>query len=392
MARTTALYYPHIDIHDNNWLMTALLYWDSVATIFPDGMAEYETQVCRDLHTAGYLEQVVVESDDPAVRSVSEQMLDHLTSPSFPRALARRDAVVPLDGAGPSQDILDRAPEYVFMHPSKMAGEFRRYLRDLGHLHPELNRDDGQGPMLVSAPVANHYMTLLAERKSHEFHMALATYESLHEDSVREARAANYLNTLPYGLQSRRGRRGLGGRRDYRQLPPQPSRQLAEGVMAHIVLDALRVHPSTDVYDVVRFREDHEMELAEFRKVVAGFGSTVEEGLTDAALYQAAMDYFKTEIRPSTSRLKARLKESRIRATWGALKSTAFTRGGTFALGVALSAIALGPYALVAAGGLSIVLTAIAYRQDRAALLRDSKYSYVLSLENHFGGTRPIPD
>ena len=37
MAFTRALYYPTIDISNEEWLKTAILYWDEINTIVPQG-------------------------------------------------------------------------------------------------------------------------------------------------------------------------------------------------------------------------------------------------------------------------------------------------------------------------------------------------------------------
>ncbi len=49
---TQALFYPWIDIRDEAWLKTSLLYWDSVRTIVPESIdAPYSTEVGRALRS-----------------------------------------------------------------------------------------------------------------------------------------------------------------------------------------------------------------------------------------------------------------------------------------------------------------------------------------------------
>lgn len=38
MAFTRALYYPTIDITNEQWLKTAILYWDEISTIVPSSI------------------------------------------------------------------------------------------------------------------------------------------------------------------------------------------------------------------------------------------------------------------------------------------------------------------------------------------------------------------
>ena len=44
----SALYYPHIDIHDPMWLRSAILFWDEIQTIVPSAIANpYESEDTR---------------------------------------------------------------------------------------------------------------------------------------------------------------------------------------------------------------------------------------------------------------------------------------------------------------------------------------------------------
>ena len=46
-----ALFYPWIDIQDEAWLKTSLLYWDSIRTIVPESIdASYSTETGRNLY------------------------------------------------------------------------------------------------------------------------------------------------------------------------------------------------------------------------------------------------------------------------------------------------------------------------------------------------------
>ena len=56
MAFTDALYYPDIDIADEQWLRTALLYWNAVHTIVPISVKEpYSTETAKILRSEGFL-------------------------------------------------------------------------------------------------------------------------------------------------------------------------------------------------------------------------------------------------------------------------------------------------------------------------------------------------
>ena len=45
----SVLYFPHIEIRDKSWLLSTLLFWDSVYTIVPYGDREYSYSFSRQL-------------------------------------------------------------------------------------------------------------------------------------------------------------------------------------------------------------------------------------------------------------------------------------------------------------------------------------------------------
>ena len=56
MAFTRALYYPSIDIPNENWLKTAILYWDEINTIVPSSIDNpYQEQVTQFLSNEGVI-------------------------------------------------------------------------------------------------------------------------------------------------------------------------------------------------------------------------------------------------------------------------------------------------------------------------------------------------
>jgi hypothetical protein len=379
MPHTTALYYPHIDIHNETWVKTALLYWDKLATIVPASSPEYKTAWCKELNREGLLEAIPVGPSDREIEDIMDQMLDLLTSPALPRTLAQ--------SCGTSQEKaehLARMQSFAYMHPDKLAGELRYYLRELG-----LSREGYENEYLrVARPFAEYYMSVLATEKARRLGFALTTYDSVFDDISRLHDAGGHLGTVPFGYYDRFDYRHEVRR--HRRERPEAARLLAEGVIAHVVFESLQIHPTTSLSDVLRFRERHADELARFRTAIGSFVKDFQDGMSDAAIYQRALDVYTNELRPQMLELKAKLEQDRLRAFYSAFKSAAFSNATSLALGVALSASTLGPYALAVGAGLSAVLTAIAYRQDREELLRRSPYSYVLAVDKTFG-TSLIP-
>jgi len=76
-----ALYYPWIDVSDEAWLKTALLYWDSVRTIVPESInAPYSTDTGRTLQDAGFLVPLRVHSGMDEIEDLAADVLTYLQS------------------------------------------------------------------------------------------------------------------------------------------------------------------------------------------------------------------------------------------------------------------------------------------------------------------------
>ncbi len=65
-----ALYYPTIDISDEDWLKTAYLFWDGIRTIVPESMADkaYGNNTTMFLAEVGFLEPIIVRPDSNIIR------------------------------------------------------------------------------------------------------------------------------------------------------------------------------------------------------------------------------------------------------------------------------------------------------------------------------------
>ncbi len=64
MAFTKALYYPWIDIKDEGWLKSAILYWEKIQTIVPASVEQpYDTRTAKEFHYEGLLVPLHVKPD-----------------------------------------------------------------------------------------------------------------------------------------------------------------------------------------------------------------------------------------------------------------------------------------------------------------------------------------
>lgn len=81
MAFTKALFYPTIDIQNENWLKTAILFWDEIFTIVPASYDNpYQEQATRFLHNEGILKPFFVNPDRDFIEELSDDTLNYLNS------------------------------------------------------------------------------------------------------------------------------------------------------------------------------------------------------------------------------------------------------------------------------------------------------------------------
>src|SRR5262245_26340829 len=82
MPFSQAIYYPFIDITDDAWLKTSLLYWDSVRTIVPESIEDpYSSRTAQALQDAGFLLPLRVHSEMEEIEELVPEVMAHLSSP-----------------------------------------------------------------------------------------------------------------------------------------------------------------------------------------------------------------------------------------------------------------------------------------------------------------------
>src|SRR5947199_10558265 len=89
MAFTKALYYPRIEVPNEGWLKTAMLYWDEVKTIVPASMPDpYTGSTSQELFHARVLTPLHVHPQLDCVERLAEKGLDYLGSTEADGGLA----------------------------------------------------------------------------------------------------------------------------------------------------------------------------------------------------------------------------------------------------------------------------------------------------------------
>ncbi|MCC6189055.1 MAG: hypothetical protein IT318_08465 [Anaerolineales bacterium] len=366
-----ALFYPWIDIRDEAWLKTALLYWDSVRTIVPESIdAPYSTDAGRALEEADFLVPLRVSSGMDEIEELTEDVLAYLgTTEGAELLIAER--------GGHRYDIhVEKLPyqlgRLAEIHPEKLPYEIR-------HVLHKLAAPSERGPewLRVDERFADFYMTLLASRLAERVGACLLTSIPAADRLAVSARLDAQLNGLiPWGMH-RHWRRW----REYEAFGPRHRmpRHLAPGMLANLAIERVGIAPDTPIDRLLEFREKHRDELAQFRTKVEQLAASVEADLPAEALRQRITDLHTREVVPAISNLKAALKGRRIRWLSDGLLKVAFLSAGSSTM-LVMAGLAV-PTALLAGAGISLITTGIMYNVDRRESLRENPFAYLLSVE-----------
>jgi hypothetical protein len=367
MAFSKALYYPSIEIRDEGWLKTAILYWDEIKTIVPASMSEpYETPTCLELYHEGVLSPYHVNPEMESIRNLAGEVLEYIDSQEAEGIILERES----RHAHIHPEKLPDFRRFVEMHPEKLAAEVEHRLLHLGRKRGEwLDVDEG---------FARFYMTLLATKLSE--HAGLGLLTNL-PSSDRFAMSARLDSRLFTRLRSPdpHWRRYHWHHYSERRMPST----LAQAMLSELTLRQVWVSPETPVRDILKFKVDYKSELGRFRGKLAELTKVVDQTVPLEALQQLVQDAYNNEFTPAMNDLRGALKGSGITCVVESFMKTSLLSLGTGSLLVNLG---LGvPQALLASAGISLTASIVLFNLNRQEELRKNPYSYVLAAEKRFG-------
>lgn len=366
VAASSALYYPYIDVQNERWLRSAVLFWDELRTIVPESIREpYSSETAKALADSGVLIPVKVASDMQEIQELTDSVLDYLTDP----------AAAPL---------LIGSEHRTRLHPGKLSP----FLNDLVRVHPEklpymMNdylrsslREDG----FYSVPrsFADFYMTLLATKLAGRLGLGLVT-ESANADKL----AVTVRQGRPFGATdpefSHRRRHGYFDAFGHpRRLPAQ----VYPALLLDMTVQTIDIPQEASVGELLAFKESHKEELAVYRKEISRLASEVPADSSVEAARQALSDQYKNNVLPALRSLRKSLKAQGWEASLnGFLKASFFTAAPTSA---AILAGMPSSIALLAGVGVSVTASAVMLASQRTKSKLDSPYSYLLSVEKRF--------
>lgn len=81
MGFTKALFYPTIDIRNEDWLKNAVLFWDEISTIVPSTINNpYQRRTTEYLSDEGILRPIHVNPDHDLINDLTDDTLNYLNT------------------------------------------------------------------------------------------------------------------------------------------------------------------------------------------------------------------------------------------------------------------------------------------------------------------------
>lgn len=372
MAFSKALYYPWIEVQDESWLKNAILYWDKIQTIVPRSINKpYKNKTAKALFKEGLLIPFYVYPDLEDVEEITEDVLEYINSTEGAQVLLSEDVA---DSRFIHPDKFSgRIFEAISMYPEKLPFKIQEILRE--------SLDNEGGWISVDRRFANFYMTLLATHLSGKHGIALLTDSASNSQLANIARLDGHLSLYPTGYDDMR--RHARAWRMY----SKRDRSLAQGMLADLILEGIRIDPDTHVDKIITFRNKFQNELGNFRTKIDELTREISNEQPLEALRQNIYDKYLNEVKPAIESLKKGLKDNLIRSvTDNFLKISSFSIPTT-SISLALLGLSI-PYALLAGTGISLTANSVRYNVDKAQTLRQNPYSYLLKAQKEFDPNR----
>jgi hypothetical protein len=284
----------------------------------------------------------------PEIVELSDQVLTYLDSPEAKKLLKPKKRIVRFAASKSSRRFHRRAAS---SNEDKLPSKIKQLIRK-----PPSSLD---GWLDVDERFADFYVTLLATRLSENRGMGLLADEHPFDQLALTAK----LDSVPS--------RGSEGKK----VP----KQLAQGMLANLVIERIGIDPETPIEKLLKFRQKYADELGTFRTKIGDLTKTIEGDLPLAALSQQVNDIYTNEYLPTFNAFTSALRASRIKFLAESILKVSFFSVPLTSLAVVLAGSSVPHAVLIEAGAaLSLTLGAVSYNIDRTNQISQSPYLYLL--------------
>jgi hypothetical protein len=334
-----ALYYPRAEAVTAAWLKAALLYWERVLRMVPDGVALEDDDEVRELESAGLVRNVSpTPFREVAGRRFEEERLDDL--------LSREGAAT---GAGPSDGNGDFDP----IPLSEMCDPI-----------PLSEMDEG----LVSRLKARKLLQIEGARARLPAEVALQYRCALVCTAGDELAAAPVAERGPLDVAC-----AHPGLRRPGRTAGAPANGFAWARLA-LPFPAPGAMVTLSPARLIELRSEYAAQRRAFRTLVQERAASIF-ALSSPEAIRSHLDDFAKEVREQTQAQREMLDSKRIRAI-----RALFGISGPLSITTALASLGVPPLAALAGGAGAVGLQVVKWFQDRS-LARPSHSHYLLSLE-----------
>lgn len=361
----SALYYPTIDIHNERWLKSAVLFWDRIETIVPESEDHpYRRRSTRVLHENEILFAHKVNPFSDEVRGIEEDVIQFMDTPEGKKSFIKPWGVSAVSMA--NRRYLteeerayndDRRRAYL---TDKMSGIYRDFYIHVEKL-PMMLRErlaghvNEDGYVWASRGFMSFYMTLLANRICQNNRLALLT------DRVNQNNLSNKIlieGLAPAGLRAR-------------------EQKMKRGMMYQIIMDDIKIAPNTRMETIVQYKKDRRHELALFRAEMDRLTAFDIEGMNAKDIEHEIWSIYTKQVKPAMDGVKATLKDSGIN-WWSGIGTCVFT--GLLPAVIGFGADLKTNIAIGTSQCLGLALTTVPYVRKRMEM-SGSPYSYLVKMD-----------
>jgi hypothetical protein len=354
MTNSKALFYPSIEIHNENWLKSSLLFWDELYTIVPERMRDpYRNETTKYLYEKELLKPEFVNPDHHLIKDLSGLIIRHLNteeglqllSNSQERGLHRMTSRDPWMWMG-------REMERGFrMHPDKLSHELQHYLE--GEI-----LDDW---IWTDSSFAEFYMTILSNMICDDKGLKLLTDNASCASLSEKVRLGNNKQEV------------------FSRRPDRLNQQIAQGLMVNLIIKSLNFHSSTNIVDVISFKNDHQDLLGTFRTNIKKLLKEIPNDVNLVTLKEEIESIYHDEFLPSYNTLTKSLDNSKIKWIADNIMKVGFFSVSTTSIPLHFLGLSI-PYALLAGAGVSLIASSISYNIEQKNKLQKNPYTYLMKI------------
>jgi len=343
MSYTKALYYPTIDIPDEDWLKNAILFWDEISTIVPKTVnTPYKNRTSLVLRDEGILKPCIISEDNSNLEKLEGKLKDFAVTGD---ALHYFNHKKTLDMNPYSNQLAG-----FYLHREKLPLRVQKILEQKGLINSE-------GWANVSNNFANYYMILLATAIAKRKHLCLLTGDSM-----------DYDLSSCYDF-------SIEGINDF--ATESIKKPMGDMIMFRLVIGGFTVNPLTSIEDLLKYKLKRKDELSLFRSELENLTNSVNfQEIESMEELQAVLKAkYENYVLPALNDVKKTLSDAKV--SWSDCLGQYFT---SFCMSSdSISDIGIGKLALGA--GATLLSCLVRTFMKRCSTKRKNSYSYLLSLK-----------